>query len=94
MTRLTELRTAWPLDVTVRNLTGLLDAALETSARLRACAADAAHDGLDECVEAYERLDRLERTQILELEMHLRHQLGAALADAQRRQANGTERTT
>ena len=93
MTRLSEVRAAWPFDITVRNLIGLLEAALDTSARLRACAADAAHEGLDECVEAYERLDRLERTQILELETHLRHQLGAALAAARRREANGTERT-
>ena len=93
MTRLSELRAAWPFDVTLRNLAGLLDLALETSARLRACAAEAAHDGMDDCVEAYERLDRLERTQIVELEAHLRHQLGAALADAQRREADGAERT-
>ena len=93
MTRLTELRAAWPHDITLRNLTGLLDAALETSERLRACAADAAHDGLDECVEAYERLDQLERTQIVELEAHLRRQLGTALADARQREASDTERT-
>jgi hypothetical protein len=93
MTRLTELRAAWPLDVTLRNLAGLLETALETSARLRACAADAAHDGLDECVVVYERLDRLERTQIVELEAHLRHALGAALADARRRQVNGAKGT-
>jgi hypothetical protein len=93
MTRLSALRAGWPLDVTVRNLTGLLELALETSARLRACAADAAHDGLDECVEAYERLDQLERMQILEIESRLRHQLGIALADARRRASTDAERT-
>jgi hypothetical protein len=91
MTRLSELRAAWPLDVTVRNLAGLLDTALETSARLRACAAAAAHDGLDECVEVYQQLDRLERTQIVELEAQRRRQLDAALADAGH--AIGAERT-
>jgi hypothetical protein len=91
MTRLSELRAAWPLDVTVRNLAGLLDTALETSARLKACAADAAHDGLDECVATYQQLDRLQRTQIVELEFQLRRQLDAALADAGRRHAIGAE---
>src|SRR5918992_773237 len=45
MTGLSELRAAWPLDVTVHSLAGLVDMAHETSARLRACAADAAHNG-------------------------------------------------
>lgn len=92
MTRLTDLSSAWPLDATVRNLAGLLDQALETSAQLRAWAAAAAHEGVDEFVEVYEGLDRLERRQIFELETYLERQLCAALADPRRRDATA-ERT-
>jgi hypothetical protein len=93
MTSVTNVRFAWPLDVTLMNLADLLNQSLETSARLRACAADAAHEGLDTCVQVYEDLDWLERRQIFELEKHLERQLGAALADPRRRRDTDAERT-
>jgi hypothetical protein len=83
--RLTELLVARPLDGSVRNLASLLDRALETCSLLRVFAAEAAHDGLDECAHAYERLERREREQIVELELQLRRQLDAALEDARAR---------
>jgi hypothetical protein len=91
--RLSDLYGAWPLDSTLRNLAGLLDRALETSSRLRLFASEAAHDGLHECVEAYERIDRVQREHIVEVERQLRIQLAAALAEAQRRRVSGAECT-
>lgn len=90
--RLNDLLVARPLDRSLRNLAGLLDRALETSARLRIFAAEAAHDGLDECAQVYDRLERSEREQILELEVQLRRQLDAALEDARARGDQELER--
>jgi hypothetical protein len=89
--RLTELYEAWPHDLTLRNLAGLLDRALESSTRLRLFAHEAAREGLVDCVAAYERLDRIQREQIVELEQTLRSQLSASIADARRRQVVGVE---
>jgi hypothetical protein len=90
--RLNDLLVARPLDRSLRNLASLLDRALETSARLRIFAAEAAHDGLDECAQVYDRLERSEREQILELEVQLRRQLDAALEDARARGDQELER--
>ena len=68
---------------TVRNLAEQLERSIETSARLRLFAVEANHDGLEDTAQAYERVDELERRQILELELQLRRQLDAALAEAQ-----------
>ena len=85
--RLSDLYGHRPQDVTLRNLAGLLDRALETSGRLRLFAVEAAQDGLQDCVRAYERMERIQREQILELERQLRRQLGIALAhDAEGRE--------
>jgi hypothetical protein len=80
------------MDSTLRNLSGLLDRALETSARLRVFALEASHEGLPECVRTYERLDRMERDQIVELEAALQRQLAVALADAEHAHGQETER--
>ena len=89
---LSDLRAKWPLDATLRNLSGLLEQAFETSARLRVFALEASHEGLEECVRTYERLDRMERDQIVELEAELQRQLVAALAAAQHAPGEETER--
>jgi hypothetical protein len=83
--RLSDLRGAWPMDGALRNLSGLLDRALETSARLRVFATEAVNDGLDEAAETYRRLEQLQRRQITELEIQLRHHLGAAITEGRAR---------
>lgn len=64
---------------TVRNLAEQLERSIETSARLRLFAAEATQDGLAETADAYDRLERLERRQIVELEVQLRRQLDSAI---------------
>jgi hypothetical protein len=87
---LTDLRGAAPRNA-VRNLAGQLERSIGTSARFRLFAVEANHDGLENTAQTYERVDHLdyervdhpERRQILELELQLRRQLDAALAEAQ-----------
>ena len=67
----------------VRNLAEQLERSIETSARLRLFAVEANHDGFEDTAQTYERVNQLERRQILELELQLRRQLDAALAEAQ-----------
>lgn len=67
----------------VRNLAEQLERSIETSARLRLFAVEANHDGLEDAAQTYERVEQLERLQIFELELQLRRQLDAALAEAQ-----------
>jgi hypothetical protein len=81
--RLSDLYGDRPHEMTLRNLAGLLDRALETSGRLRLFAVEAAQDGLHDCQRAYERMERIQREQIFELERQLCRQLGIALADAE-----------
>jgi hypothetical protein len=80
--RLNYLRGAGPQQ-TVRNLAEQLERSIETSARLRLFSVEANQEGLEDTAQTYERLDQLERRQILELELQLRRQLDAALAEAQ-----------
>lgn len=80
--RLSDLRGAAPQNA-VRNLAEQLERSIETSARLRLFAAEANHDGLEDTAQTYERVDHLERRQILELELQMRRQLDTALAEAQ-----------
>ena len=82
-TRLSHLRGTGQQN-TVRNLAEQLERSIETRERLRLFALEADHDGLEDAARTYERVDRLERRQILELERQLRRQLDAALAEAQR----------
>jgi hypothetical protein len=84
--RLADLYGCRPHDTTLRNLAGMLDRALETSGRLRLFAVEAAEDGLHDCRQAYERMEQIQREQILELERQLSRQLGVALADAEGRE--------
>jgi hypothetical protein len=84
--RLSDLYGRRPHDTTLRNLAGLLDRALETSGRLRLFAVEAAQDGLQDCQRAYERMERIQREQIFELEQQLRLQLGIVLANAEGRE--------
>jgi len=76
--RLSDLRGPYPMNA-VRNLAEQLERSIETSARLRLFAAEATQDGLAETADAYDRLERLERRQIVELEVQLRRQLDSAI---------------
>ena len=84
--RLSDLYGDRPHETTLRNLAGLLDRALETSGRLRLFAVEADQDGLQDCRLAYERMERIQQEQIVELERQLCRQLGIALEDAEGRQ--------